>query len=497
MKRIRQALSIFLLCALVLTGGTFFADIPAVAESAVAAPTVYVNGECAENGSGTVNFPYNSFAAAVDAVRETGGTVVVTGKTVIDTRNWRTGTGSLTVTSVDPATGTDYRGANCTGAYLANRGAAAPFTASDSAYLHLDDYGTNKIILSGLHYATKGAGMINFMMHDLELDDVVNYRSTDWKTFTQNHFNFGFNKNSLDNLCKTTVTLNTETGNFAMGLPSGYGGNTKTAGLDLTVNSVRNAADSVVLGNRGGGTLTVQGDVFLTLNMPDTKVILMGTGLAIEGKISLICNYGATRDLRIGSIDVPKYILNCAKGATAVHGETADRFLIRRDAGSAFTQAVVKNLEGKTVDILTFDADGTAEFVAPEASEYTVSYLTLAALGAQKTAVGADGTYAIRFAGGISATEGIDGAGLRITSTGGFTAESEDVRRLTAKLLAKENSGITEITASELGMEALFALVVDGIPAGAADTFVVTPFVIIGGKRYEGTPGSLTVGSRN
>ena len=44
---------------------------------------VYVNGTLSDAGNGTAETPYNTFAAAVKAIKSTGGTIVVCGKTEI------------------------------------------------------------------------------------------------------------------------------------------------------------------------------------------------------------------------------------------------------------------------------------------------------------------------------------------------------------------------------------------------------------------------------
>ncbi|MGM9682892.1 MAG: hypothetical protein ACI3XQ_04775 [Eubacteriales bacterium] len=486
----RRALSLILSALLLITGVGCLFGVSAEGGSADA-NIVYLNGSSVAAGTGTLVSPFNSFKAAVAKLKEANkdGTIVVTGPTKgIDTTDWDIG-GTLTITSVDPTTSKDYRNENCTGAYLGNSNGGTPMSLGGSS---------NTIVLEHLDYATKGgAGIINFMDHNLVLKDVTNWRTTDeenWTVFKSNHWNFGFNKNSSKG--KTVVTIDTEKGNIALGTPSAVDGDTSTAGIDLTVNKFVNGGNTIVLGNRGNGTLTVNGDMFITLNMPDTKIGLNGGNIAMAdtGKISIICNNGAQRVFQGFGLTNDKYILTCEKGATATHGETADEFVIKRDGGTDFTHAMVRDISGSLVKVVAFDESGTARFNAESAGEYVVTYVSAIAQGAQKTAA-QEGKYSIRFTGSISGLEFMEGVGVEITSEKGVSATTQNVKKLAKKLLAKEDNGsVSEIKAEDFEADALTSIVVDGIDETAADTFNARVFFIISGETYYGPVSHLDVG---
>ena len=86
---------------------------------------VFVNETLSENGDGTADSPYNTFAAAVSAIKSTGGTIVVCGQTKLASDAFKNVATDITVTS--KYGGSDYRGAlegdaengyALTGAYL-------------------------------------------------------------------------------------------------------------------------------------------------------------------------------------------------------------------------------------------------------------------------------------------------------------------------------------------------------------------------------------------
>ncbi|MGM9682438.1 MAG: hypothetical protein ACI3XQ_02445, partial [Eubacteriales bacterium] len=239
MKPTNKVLSFILAVLFVLTGiGGLFTVSAEDVETA--ANIVYLDGSAGDGGTGTLEAPFNSLASAIAKLKEanTDGTIVITGPVTItgDAVDWKIG-GTLTITSVDPVTSTDYRKANCTGAYLRN-----------DSLKNLT--GANLIVLEHLDFATPtgGAGAVCFKDHDLIVRDVTNWRSSDWVTFTSNHWNFGFNKN--DSGRKTVLTLDTTSGNIALGTPNGISGSTKTTGIDLTVDNCPNIWQGIILGNR-------------------------------------------------------------------------------------------------------------------------------------------------------------------------------------------------------------------------------------------------------
>ncbi|MGM9682890.1 MAG: hypothetical protein ACI3XQ_04765, partial [Eubacteriales bacterium] len=189
-----------------------------------------------------------------------------------------------------------------------------------------------------------------------------------------------------------------------------------------------------------------------------------------------------------------KYILTCTDGAKATHGSTAEEFLIRKNDGTDYTHAIVRDTSGNLVKVVAFDESGVATFTAESAGEYVVTYLSAVAQGAQKTAV-TDGKYSVRFAGSITDIDIMEGVGLEISSDNGFSATTKNVRKLTKKLLAKSDDGsISEISASDFGAEALTAMVVDGIGEEIVDTFNVRVFFTVAGEKFYGPVAHLSVG---
>ena len=69
---------------------------------------VFVNETLSENGDGTADSPYNTFAAAVSAIKSTGGTIVVCGQTKLASDAFKNVATDITVTS--KYGGSDYRG---------------------------------------------------------------------------------------------------------------------------------------------------------------------------------------------------------------------------------------------------------------------------------------------------------------------------------------------------------------------------------------------------
>ncbi|MGM9684051.1 MAG: hypothetical protein ACI3XQ_10695 [Eubacteriales bacterium] len=362
------------LTALILTllsfGGMFaFADNTAQ----VTAATVYVDGTQETDGDGTFNSPYNKLSSAMAAIRTSGGTIVVKGSTVIDTTEWQAG-GTVTITGVDPVTGTDYRKEKGTGAALVNRGAAGTATASSNLYL---DKGVNTIVLFHIDYSSNGAANISFQDHNAEIIDFVR-----WNNGVKGHFNVGFNKNA--SLSKVVAVLDNDYGNFSAGTHSGDGSITN-GGIDLTVNKVNADASSLMIGNRGTGTMTVKGDVLLTLNTGLKTSVSVGTGgsakfvLSDTSKFSVICNKGSSvwfrNDATTGADYVPDatkyYQLTCTDGATAKYGANGAQFIITK--GDQGSHAVIKNESDEVVETIRFDSTGTAVFNASEPGKYTVS----------------------------------------------------------------------------------------------------------------------------
>lgn len=363
------------LTALVLTllsfGGMFaFADNTAQ----VTTVTVYVDGTQETDGDGTLDSPYNKLSSAMEAIRTSGGTIVVKGSTVIDTVDWHAG-GTVTITGVDPVTGTDYRKANGTGAALVNRGAAGTATASSNLSL---TRGVNTIVLSHLDYSSNGSAHISFMDHNAEIIDFVR-----WNNGARGYFNVGFNKNASST--KVVAVLDYDYGNFSAGIVFGSGP-ISNGGIDLTVNKVLDASDSIMLGSRvAGSKMTVKGDVLLTLNTGKKTSVSVGTGgsanfvLSDTSKFSVICNKGSSvwfrQDATTKADYVPDptkyYQLTCTDGATAKHGANGAQFIITK--GDKGSHAVIKNESNEVVETIRFDSTGTAVFNASKPGKYTVS----------------------------------------------------------------------------------------------------------------------------
>lgn len=456
---------------------------------------VYVNGEATVNGNGERETPFNSFADAMNAISTAGGTVVVIGKTVINTLNWGAG-GTVILTSVDPVTGKDYRGTddsgahNGSGASLVNRGSNFASTTSETLYLQTGN--TNTVEFRNIDYVSNGPGFLQMNDHDAVIENLGHYRSADLVAFTVNDFNMGFDKAVSGGKLTVVLDSTNKRGNISMGA-TGAGGSSPTAtlnGLDLTVNSFTNLWDeNIKLGNRPGGTCTVTGDVYLTLNMQDKVKINWSNMEMAEGtSISVIVNPGSKLENYGSMPTAPRYELNCVKGVRATHGNTAQDFLLHAMEGT--TQAVVVNSSGDIVSVLEF-TDGESSFHMEEAGKYKVYGISVNAIGAQK-ATNSDGSINYRFLATVPSTECLEGVGIEVTYNDN-TKVTADTKRLEKSLTVTAEGGEETIaSAADLGAVGFTTLIVEKLSAAESYTFSIRTFVIINGNTYYGAVKTLT-----
>jgi len=385
----KRTLSLFL--SLLMMTMCFGLTLPSATASAEGT-VVYVNGEAETNGSGTKDSPYNTFANAMNAVKTTGGTVVVMGNTAITNRAF-TNSAKVTVTAHDGTT--DYRGAigvedntTFTGGCL-TWSTGAPY-----------DFGlySGEVEFKNLNlvWFTRYSGL-NLHGRTFTLGEGVKWyeqKSATDKTLVDDYSESVrlYDINTSGPVTKSGVTvLNISTGTKAIKVITGARCEMTTAGHIFNIDGyVKELHISTESNNNTSGKLTVDGDVKINIGQSgNIEKLTVATapsgntkGMAgkklldkINGALSIAINNGGTittNEIALTSSDYTigkMFIVNGAENLTVTNGSTSGSFVVTTDTD--FNAAVITAGNGdRTVKYLN---DKTAEFILTESGTYNVT----------------------------------------------------------------------------------------------------------------------------
>ena len=370
---------------------TCFSFTASVSTVAAADTVVYVNGEAETNGDGTKDSPYNTLLAAVKALQNTGGTVIVTGVTEL-TNNAFVNKAKVTVTSLEGTT--DYRGTLdaesglVSGAYLLCK-STSPINLYSGSTAEVEFNNLN--IVWAFNYTA-----INLTGRTLTYGE--NTRWYEQKTRNVDFYVDGFSESlrlfstSADQvLTKNAATFNSGAGSAVTKVIAGERCELTTSGYNFNIDGyVKELHISSESNNSTSGKLTVDGDVKINLGSTGTiaklTVATAGSGntkgLAnqklleeIKGALSIAVNHGGkitTNDISLASTDYKvnkMFIVNGAENLTVKNGAGHGSFVVETDAD--FNAAVITDASGnRTVKILN---NKSAEFVLTESGTYNVT----------------------------------------------------------------------------------------------------------------------------
>ncbi len=328
---------------------------------------VYLNGTLTENGDGkTPDTAFNHIQSAVDAVKDNGGTVVVTGITsfrnstvspqISPTYN---NAGDIIFTSFDKDTGIDYRASYDSTTKKFNGGAYIYYTNGMNFGQNVM---TGKITFENCILAKSKATYLNLDGHPVEIGKGVSvYQGTD--TFAESALQIrglgesGATKSNPEGL---DITLNTlEAGSYSF--TAGGAGDATVNGLRLTVDSP--IAQSIALGGNNA-TLTVDGDILLTVNGAISGFSYSNLE-HISGNVTLLTNNNVNVDY---TNTIPEgYALRkvkCEDGfAVLSHGEDASKAVVKTEP-TMYTHVVLFTEDGSVTDTVKLE-DYTAALDIP------------------------------------------------------------------------------------------------------------------------------------
>lgn len=350
---------------------------------------VYLNGTKTENGDGkSPDTAFNHIQSAVDAVKTSGGTVIVTGVTsfrnsavspqISPTYN---NSGDIIFTSYDKETGIDYRAT-----YNED---TQKFT--DGAYIYYTNginlgqtTMTGSVTFENCILAKSKATYLNFDGHPATIGKGVSvYQGTDtFKASALQMRGLGESSATKSNPDGLFIALNgLDAGTYSFTV--GGSGNAKISGIKLTVES--DVAQGIGIGGNNG-ILTVNGDILINL-YGDVGGLLTDDLVHESGNVTLILNNNTDASYT-GAI--PKgYTLRTVKCedsfASLTHGKDASEIIIETEP-TMYTHAEVYTSESVLYTVVPLDENHKAVLTLPEGSftigftndpPYCVSYDTL------------------------------------------------------------------------------------------------------------------------
>lgn len=340
---------------------------------------VYVDGISGddENDGKTPAKAVKTIAAAVAKIRESGGIIICIDGEITLTGDWNN-SGDITLTSLDPLTGINYKATEISddglywkdGAYLWH-GAVGMGVTNISGSIEINN------ILLGTHANYQ---FINFDGHPFTLGKGISAfnRNADTGkiTLTQSFYMRALGEINASNTNPEGITFTLNTlGNGATIYAVGKAANTIPA-INITVDS--EFGGTIQYGNNsGGGTTTLVGPARFTFNADLTRAILFPSGDTnpVQGNIYAIYNnnstgsiYNIVQEEGYGVITVTS-----SKDAKITHGAVAGKFEVKLNEGYNHGYVKILDANKKTVQYSAFE-NGSASFELSEFGDYTAEY---------------------------------------------------------------------------------------------------------------------------
>jgi len=317
-----------------------------------------------------------TIAKAVEMLRENGGYIIVCGGANTLEGRWNN-KGDITLTSVDPVTGIDYR---------ADTLSEDKLTWKDGAYITHGPISLGYEEIAGkitFENITLGSAAnyqyINFNGHPYEIGNGINYFRKDaddaqialeQRLFTRSLGEVDSKKMNPEGLVMTFNTLN------KLYVPHILGK------AELTIPRVEININSEFPGNlnfsndSGGGKATVKGDVFITANA-SAKGFIFGQNYTnpIEGNIYAIYNNNSECNISslMQSTGYAKYTVTAGVEATLSHGTNAGDIDVVLNDGYDFDYVLIKDADKNVAECVKL-VDGKGTFTIPYVGDFTLSY---------------------------------------------------------------------------------------------------------------------------
>ncbi len=339
---------------------------------------IYVDASKGNNDNSGIS-PDNAVATiakAVEILRENGGYIIVCGGANTLEGGWNN-KGDITLTSLDPVTGIDYR---------ADTLSEDKLTWKDGAYIMHKPISLGYVEIEGkitFENITIGSSAdytyINFNGHPYEIGLGINYFrkdadnaqiALDQRLFTRSLGEIDSKKMNPEGLVMTFNTVNKQyvphiLGKAELDIPR----------VEITINS-EFPGNLNFSNDSGGGKATVTGDVFITANA-NAKGFIFGQNYTnpIEGNIYAIYNNNSTCNISslLQTDDYAKYTVTAGVEATLAHGETSGDITFTLNDGYDYGYVLLKDADKNIAECIEV-VDGKGEFTIPYSGDFTLDY---------------------------------------------------------------------------------------------------------------------------
>lgn len=322
-----------------------------------------------------------TIGAAVAKLNTSGGYIIVTGgKNAIST-NWNNA-GDITLTSLDPVSGIDYRAKTLSEDKLSFTGGAV-ITYAYTPFGQTTITGKVTINNVTLLNATNHQ-FICFEGHPYELGKgiLVYQQTADDAEITSTALNVrslgeGADKTNADGIIMTINGLEVGTSTI---YTVGKATNT-VPGIDITVDS--DYAGNLIMGNdSNGGITTIKGAVRFTFNGSLTKALGFSAATQtnpVEGNVYAIYNNGATANISAMRLAEGYGIYSLSAGENVVlsHGDQDGTFVIEAQDGIGGKYVQITDADGTIVEYANAE-NGRAVVTLENTGAYTAQYTDIA-----------------------------------------------------------------------------------------------------------------------
>ncbi len=344
---------------------------------------LYVNADSGndENSGISPDAPLATITKAVTLLKDTGGFIIVTGGKNAIAKNWNNA-GDITLTSLDPVSGIDYRATELSADKLSfTDGAVITYAYTPFGNTTI----TGKVTIDNvtLLNATNNQ-FLCFEGHPYEIGKGISvYQQTaddaQINTSILQARSLGEGGSSKTNPEGIVMTVN----GLENGTPTIYTvgkANNTVSGVTLTVDSYYNG--SLLMGNdSGGGLTTIKGDVKLTFN-GSMKNALSFTGEQytnpVEGNVYAIYNNGSTANIFAMKLAEGFGIYSLIAGDNVVlsHGENG-AFIVHAKDGIGSDYIKITDESDNIIQYISA-TDGEAEITLAAAGKYTAQFTDIA-----------------------------------------------------------------------------------------------------------------------
>jgi len=354
--------------------------LPVWGEIPVGETRLYVNASQGndENTGTSPDKALKNISKAVELLKNDGGYIIVTGGSNVLSKHWNN-SGDITLTSLDPVSGIDYRAEISEDGLSFTNGAYITYGYAPFGY----DTITGKITINNVILLnTTNNEFLCMNGHPFEIGKGISsyqQKSSDEKiaATTLNMRALGEGDSNKTNPEGIIFTINDLDNGALRVFAIGKASNT-VSGIDITVDSDFNG--TLLIGNDSlGGTATVNGDVKLTVNgKMKNSVSFTGMTNPINGNVYVVAKNGSNVNVdAIKQADgVGKYIVNYCDGALITHGENGT-FEITADSGITDKYLKIIDKDGNIVDYLTLINNKTA-FTPKTPGNYNTQFTSIA-----------------------------------------------------------------------------------------------------------------------